>query len=83
MVLEPIVQARMWLGTVLHPVVSHQEMHQPGIGLRLVPGLMEVVERLMHFFHRAEGSLHLALRPRRHAPAVLALWHVGANVHPK
>src|ERR671932_1405269 len=66
---------------MLHAVVAPQEVQEPRVGFGLVLWFMEMVERLVHLLHRAEGPLHLALRARRHAPAVLPLWQVGAYVH--
>jgi len=64
----------MRLGAVLHSVVAHQEVHEPGIGFLLILGLVKVLEGLVHFLHSAKWPLDLTLRAGCHASAILALW---------
>ena len=56
--LEPIIAPRMGFGPMLHRVVAQEKLYEPRIGLRFALRLVEMVERFVHFLHRAEWPLH-------------------------
>ena len=80
--LEPVLQARMRFGTVLHAVIPQQELHQPRVGLGFRLRFMKVVEGLMHFFDGAKGAFDFPFGPCRHALAVCARRQVGPQLNP-
>jgi hypothetical protein len=52
----------MRLGAVLHSVVAHQEVHEPGISFLLILWLVKVVEGLVHLLYSAKWPLDLTFR---------------------
>src|SRR3546814_4477855 len=67
---QPVLDPRVWLGTMVAVVVGDQRTPHPQIGFRLVLGFVEVVQRLVHLLHRAERPLDLALGAGRGVPVV-------------
>ena len=66
---------------MLHRVVAQEKLYEPRIGLRFALRLVEMVERVVHFLHRAEWPLHFPLGAGGHTSAIAAPGHVGPHVH--
>src|SRR3546814_19907897 len=67
---QPVLDPRVWLGTMVAVVVGDQRTPHPQIGFRPVLGYVEVVQRLVHRLQRAERPLDLALGAGRGVPYV-------------
>jgi hypothetical protein len=80
--LEPVLQARMRFGAMLHAVILQQKLHQPRVGLGFRLRFMKVVEGLVHFFDGAKGAFDSPFGPCRHALAVCARRQMGAQLNP-
>ena len=73
---QPVVDARMRLGSMVAAVVGGDEAREPAVRLRFGLGFMEMVERLVRVLHGAEWPLDLALGARRRPPPIRAGGHV-------
>ena len=82
-VVEPILETRVRFSPVLHRIIAQQELLEPRIGFIFGLGLMEMIERFVHFLHRAEGPLHFALGTGRDASAIATSGHVRTHVYPQ
>src|SRR5208337_1701558 len=70
----------MGFGPVRLTVVPDQIAPQPKVGLGLVLGRVEVIERFVRLLNRTKRTLDLAFRSSCHPPAVRSLRHVRADV---
>src|SRR2546422_995034 len=69
---DPVLHPRMRRRAMRAVVVAQQVVEEPGIGLGFGLRFMEVIQRLVRLFHRAEWPLHFAFRAGRGAAAIVA-----------